>query len=243
MGLAQAKVKQRFGLDPNNKAWTDDSSAIGRKLLEKMGWTEGVGLGTDEKGRVENIKVKVKENFYGIGADAKTTDNWLENTFGFDDLLKGMQAPLSKEASLSDDSTIFIMPESTEQTEPRVLSSRHSHRTKFIRNKQVSNYDVSQVNNILGKKSDGVKQAFLKPAVHPVVSQTLGIADYFAQKMAAKGISLNDGLLITVKETNTAERIIDHVTETEKSKKRSLDIIDPISQKEKKSKSKKSKKN
>lgn len=113
MGLAGPRQKQRITADPRNKNWTEDKGAIGFKMLEKMGWSEGKGLGSDETGRQTNIKVSLKTNNWGIGADAKTSDNWLENTFALDDMFKNMSSD-----------QVFIMPE-PETKEAPVISSRH----------------------------------------------------------------------------------------------------------------------
>ncbi|KAJ3330391.1 PIN2/TERF1-interacting telomerase inhibitor 1, partial [Kappamyces sp. JEL0680] len=117
-----------------------------------MGWQEGKGIGRSEDGRTDNIKVSLKLNNYGIGADAKTSDNWLENAFGFDDMLKGL--------GTDSDSTLFIMPEDTakdsrcdaESGKPQT-NGRHLHRRKFIKNKK--GFSSVQINNILGKTRDG----------------------------------------------------------------------------------------
>lgn len=88
MGLAEQKKKQRIGEDPQNTNWTKDPSRFGFKMLEKMGWTPGKGLGANGKGTLEPVKAAVKKNQYGLGFDAKTSDNWIENTSGFAQLLK-----------------------------------------------------------------------------------------------------------------------------------------------------------
>lgn len=191
MGLAEPKNRQRISVDPQNKKWKDDKSAIGFKLLSKMGWSEGKGLGALETGRQTNIKVSLKENNFGIGADARTSDNWLENTFAFDDLLKNMDK--------QDDTTVFIMPET--EKKDSVISSRHSHRKKFLKNKNVTAYDAHQINNILGKTREGdiqrpddlsiEKQPEQVDALLTLNSE-LGMNAYFKQKMALKGLSLGN---------------------------------------------------
>ncbi|KAJ3308475.1 hypothetical protein HDV04_001205 [Boothiomyces sp. JEL0838] len=188
MGLAGPRQKQRITVDPRNKSWTEDKGAIGFKMLEKMGWSEGKGLGSDETGRQTNIKVSLKTNNWGIGADAKTSDNWLENTFALDDMFKNMSSD-----------QVFIMPE-PETKEAPVISSRHLKRAKFVKNKIVSNFDSGSINNIFGKKRDGEKLVVEKEKeaqdqpLHIVdglqtVSTGTDIKDYFAQKMASKGIN------------------------------------------------------
>jgi Pin2-interacting protein X1 len=191
MGLAGQRQKQRIGDDPRNLKWKKDQEAVGFKMLSKMGWSEGKGLGAEESGMQDYIKVKVKDNNYGIGADARTSDNWLENAFAFDSLLQDLK-----------NDTNVVVPETN--PEPVVMGYRHSHRAKFVRNKVVSNYDNHQINNILGKTRDGQKQHATEDkeesAPIPVqnhivdgvttVTQNLGIQDYFAKKMAERGIKL-----------------------------------------------------
>ncbi|OWK01019.1 PINX1, partial [Cervus elaphus hippelaphus] len=37
-------------------------------MLEKMGWSKGKGLGAQEQGATDHIKVQVKNNHLGLGA-------------------------------------------------------------------------------------------------------------------------------------------------------------------------------
>ncbi|KAI8145286.1 hypothetical protein BJV82DRAFT_511938 [Fennellomyces sp. T-0311] len=92
MGLAGQKVKQRLSEDPNNLAWSNDQSKFGFKMLMKMGWAPGKGLGVNEDGNKEHVKIRLKENTLGLGADKKTTDNWLGNTDAFSQLLADLNS-------------------------------------------------------------------------------------------------------------------------------------------------------
>jgi Pin2-interacting protein X1 len=127
MGLAEPKKRQRIGADPRNKNWKEDDSAIGFKLLSKMGWSEGKGLGATLSGRQTNIKVSLKDDTFGIGADQRTSDNWLENSFGFDDILKRID---------NDDGTTFTMSENSQEANPSEqdanISSRHLYTSTKI---------------------------------------------------------------------------------------------------------------
>lgn len=42
-----------------------DSNKFGQKLLEKMGWTSGKGLGKQENGVTEHVKVSLKTDSKG----------------------------------------------------------------------------------------------------------------------------------------------------------------------------------
>ncbi|OII77417.1 G-patch domain-containing protein [Cryptosporidium andersoni] len=67
----------------SNKQFT---SGIGLSLLQKMGWTEGRGLGKDEVGIVECIQIKKKHDNLGIGAkdiksDVSDWSEWWKETY------------------------------------------------------------------------------------------------------------------------------------------------------------------
>ncbi|KAF0547682.1 G-patch-domain-containing protein [Gigaspora margarita] len=90
MGLAGPKVKQRIPVDPRNQKWSNDKTKYGYKMLSKMGWSPGKGLGLNENGSQDYVKLSHKLDNLGVGASKKTIDNWLDNSNAFDDLLKGL---------------------------------------------------------------------------------------------------------------------------------------------------------
>lgn len=61
-------------------------------MLQKMGWSEGSGLGTNGEGIVDHVKVHLKADTMGIGADKRNVDNWLDNSSAFDALLQNLNA-------------------------------------------------------------------------------------------------------------------------------------------------------
>lgn len=44
---------------------------VGRKMLEKMGWKEGQGLGREGEGRLEPVTVEVRDSLRGLGSGVK----------------------------------------------------------------------------------------------------------------------------------------------------------------------------
>ncbi|KAM9901735.1 hypothetical protein OXX79_004363, partial [Metschnikowia pulcherrima] len=68
MGLAGVKVKQRFGLDPRNTSWSNNTERFGHQYLEKLGWNPGKGLGLVEHATTSHVKVSIKTDNAGLGS-------------------------------------------------------------------------------------------------------------------------------------------------------------------------------
>ncbi|XP_024898730.1 PIN2/TERF1-interacting telomerase inhibitor 1 isoform X2 [Pteropus alecto] len=85
--LAERRRKQKWAVDPRNTAWSNDDSKFGQRMLEKMGWSKGKGLGAQEQGATDHIKVQVKNNHLGLGATINNEDNWIAHQDDFNHLL------------------------------------------------------------------------------------------------------------------------------------------------------------
>ena len=48
--LAGDRKKQRWSADPRGRKWAEDQNKISNKLMEKMGWKQGEGLGAKGDG-------------------------------------------------------------------------------------------------------------------------------------------------------------------------------------------------
>lgn len=68
MGLAEVKNRQKFGLDPRNTTWSNNTERFGHQYLEKMGWAPGKGLGLVDHATVSHVKVLFKQDNQGLGA-------------------------------------------------------------------------------------------------------------------------------------------------------------------------------
>jgi Pin2-interacting protein X1 len=68
MGLAGERVKQRFGYDPRNTRWANDTDRFGHQYLEKMGWKPGSGLGQVTHAVTTHVRVALKDDTVGLGA-------------------------------------------------------------------------------------------------------------------------------------------------------------------------------
>jgi Pin2-interacting protein X1 len=91
-----------------------------------MGWAPGKGLGANEDGNTEHVKVRLKDNNFGIGANKKNMDNWLDNTDAFSRLLADLNERVGSEQS----SPVPESPESKKEESDESDSDSTSKKSK-----------------------------------------------------------------------------------------------------------------
>ncbi|KAM6906133.1 PIN2/TERF1-interacting telomerase inhibitor 1 [Lycodopsis pacificus] len=206
--LAEPRRKQKWSVDPRNSAWSKDDSKFGQKLMERMGWSKGKGLGRSEQGSTDNIKVKVKNNNYGLGTSASSEDNWIAHQDDFNELLAqlnnchGQNSSAAKEPPPPEEPKGFSLEEKSKTSKKRV------HYMKFTKGKDLSSRSETDLNCIFGKRggrpanqqeqesnssdSQGEPGETYTPAAFELdtesitntVKSTLTMQEYFAQRMA-----------------------------------------------------------
>lgn len=155
-----------------------DTSSFGRKMLEKMGWKTGQGLGLKNDGTTSHVKISIKDDNLGIGATIKDSESgWLNNSKSYQEVLdrltkssevenaiaesksdrdekkskkskKEKKKKLKVEKSKKGKSSKSKSDSEICDHKPTVLKS--AHRAKFIRNKAVSSYSEAHLKEILG---------------------------------------------------------------------------------------------
>ncbi|XP_056621105.1 PIN2/TERF1-interacting telomerase inhibitor 1 [Triplophysa dalaica] len=202
--LAEPRRKQKWSVDPRNSAWSNDESKFGQKMLERMGWSKGKGLGKSQQGSTEHIKVKVKNNTQGLGTSISNEDNWIAHQDDFDQLLADLNSchgQNNTEKPTEEQSQNFSLEEKSKTSKKRV------HYMKFTKGKDLSNRSETDLACIFGKRSK--RKANVKDegssgpdsqeerenendtennpnleAQENTVTSTLTMQEYFAQRMA-----------------------------------------------------------
>lgn len=90
-------------LDTQNKQWAEDKTKFGYRMLEKMGWKDGKGLGLNENGATEHIRVRKKLSASGVGATTAAREQWkvpAELASGLDDVLSRLSSAANVGASV-----------------------------------------------------------------------------------------------------------------------------------------------
>ncbi|XP_012255410.2 uncharacterized protein LOC105685667 [Athalia rosae] len=191
--LAEPRSKQKWILNPRGNQWSEDSCKFGQKMLEKMGWTNGKGLGANEQGMTEHIKVNFKNNQSGIGFK-DSGEHWTQQQADFNDFLSQLQKQNSNsychlQAKIED-----IEPEA-ESLELKSKQSRaRLHYQKFIQGKDVKKYSSKDLANIFGQKEliDANKASTVVELVNEINPEPTGSEDRTAGVLTIKGGNIDD---------------------------------------------------
>ncbi|XP_008335597.2 PIN2/TERF1-interacting telomerase inhibitor 1 [Cynoglossus semilaevis] len=204
--LAEPRRKQKWSVDPRNSAWSNDDSRFGQKMLERMGWSKGKGLGRSEQGATDHVKVRVKNDSYGLGANASYEDNWIAHQDDFNELLAQLnnchgQNNSSSSDPVPDEQKGFSLEAKSKTSKKRV------HYMKFTKGKDLSSRSETDLNCIFGKRSRPSKEPEQESnssdsqgeteepstsataeldteSITKTVTSTLSMQEYFAQRMA-----------------------------------------------------------
>ncbi|XP_053692912.1 G patch domain-containing protein 4 [Sabethes cyaneus] len=221
--LCQAKMKPRA--DPVYK----DSANFGVRMLEKLGWSEGKGLGKREDGMAAPILPKIKQDSEGFGYAGEKDDHWTQHDQDFNELLKSLNGEELPVGDVADTVKIKSLEEKSKSSRVRV------HYKKFTRGKDLSRASEKDLANIFGKKSfqevnevlpdnedDSAKSSLVEPEETNILGLTtinasVSVQDYFKNKMQSK----NRKSCSTVEETpNLPKDCEDVACESAKQKKK-----------------------
>jgi len=191
VSLAEPRRRQKWTLNPRGNLWANDESKFGQKLMEKMGWEKGRGLGANQDGMVDHITLKHKDNTKGVGFQGHD-DTWLAHQDDFQNVLAALNVEHGDAGKNMDEAE-----KKATLSEISKKSKRRVHYQKFVKGKDSSNYSADDLGCILGTKSDKLKSKSepSSPQVETEVDmpeerdknfvQRGSYTDYFAAKMAA----------------------------------------------------------
>lgn len=176
-------------------------------MLEKMGWSKGKGLGAQEQGNTEHIKVQVKNNTLGLGATINYEDSWIAHQDDFNQLLAELNdchGQGETESSVNNQKTTFSLEEKSKSSKKRV------HYVKFAKGKDLSSRSEDDLSCIFGKRQKSMKTQeditdpesqeekkknrwLAEPADgYNTVNSVLTVQEYFAKRMEKLKRSQNE---------------------------------------------------
>ncbi|XP_012378992.1 PIN2/TERF1-interacting telomerase inhibitor 1 [Dasypus novemcinctus] len=186
--LAERRRKQKWAVDPRNTAWSNDDSKFGQRMLEKMGWSKGKGLGAQEQGATDHIKVQVKNNHLGLGATINNEDNWIAHQDDFNQLLADLNTCHGQETADSSDNR---EKKSFSLEKKSKISKNRVHYMKFTKGKDLSSRSKMDLDCIFGKRpskktpEDGPGRTTPdENEASTTTTSAFTIQEYFAKRMA-----------------------------------------------------------
>ncbi|KHN84870.1 Lamin-1 [Toxocara canis] len=185
--LAGPRRKQRISVDPQNLQWRNDEAKFGRKMLERMGWRNGRGLGKREQGTKGNLKLNANYSGKGLGSKNSCDDTWVAHHDDFANLL----ALLNKKRDGTNENTLQEAKVIAEKSKKSRLRIRYK---RFMRGSDLSEYTEEDKFAVLGMKrrnnvEEDVNNESLTDGKSPrldegnVIHSALSVNEYFAEKM------------------------------------------------------------
>ncbi|GFW83317.1 hypothetical protein TNCV_2544171, partial [Trichonephila clavipes] len=186
-----------FDYNPRGNLWMNDESRFGHKLLSKMGWSQGKGLGKNESGITEALNIGRKVERKGVG--------WKEkfgiDTHDFDSVLENLNKKFQKsngDEVKSDDNLISIEKRS-HQFKNRL------HYKKFLKMKDVSHYSDKDMDGIFISQTLKSKAKSIPEETSTNFKSELCMTDYFANKLKNKLGKLSEANISSNKEPKCIE--------------------------------------
>ncbi|XP_050400392.1 PIN2/TERF1-interacting telomerase inhibitor 1 [Patella vulgata] len=169
--LAEPRRKQKYSVNPRGTDWSKDDNKFGQKLLEKMGWNKGKGLGANEDGRTDHVGIKFKADNKGVGCSNKYVDNWIEHQDDFNDLLQCLNqnhdTSTGNQEDEPDQHSVASLENKSKKSRSRV------HYMKFTKGKDLSSRSKEDLACIFGERKHKKKdrKTVEEEVIHEVVQE------------------------------------------------------------------------
>ncbi|CAI8036227.1 PIN2/TERF1-interacting telomerase inhibitor 1 [Geodia barretti] len=142
--LAEKKYKQKWSEDPRNSRWSEDRSRFGYRMLERMGWSEGKGLGKDLAGKTEHVKVSKRSDTSGVGYVRGRDEEWIEHQESFDQLLASLNAKKDNDVGSENQGAKSLVTSA--------INSGRALYKKALRSKDLSSASSKDLDCVFGRR-------------------------------------------------------------------------------------------
>ncbi|XP_017123565.1 PIN2/TERF1-interacting telomerase inhibitor 1 isoform X2 [Drosophila elegans] len=211
--LAEPRRRKRYNLCPRGKALYEDENRFGTKMLEKMGWTKGNGLGANQDGEKDFVRIRFKNDAEGLGFEARD-DQWTTHEEGFNGLLKSLNGDENEANGKESEPEEEVRPmgfgfkaEEPEEPTKKTLKEKISgvsleerskqsrarvHYKKFTRGKDLSQYSEKDLANIFGKKATDDIDVPVPVEVEEPKEEKLVDPNFAGVQTVSTGLSVSD---------------------------------------------------
>lgn len=148
-------------MDTQNKAWAEDKNKFGYKMLQKMGWSEGKGLGKNEDGATSHVRVKRRRTASGLGrnasnlaihANAAITDSFNEvlSRLNSGGVVEPKKVCDESESECEIEGGEATVPNAEKSPAPKLRAKANNYFARRKRSKDVSTFSAAQMREIFG---------------------------------------------------------------------------------------------
>ena len=176
--LAETRRKNKWSFNPRGLKNGGETEKFGKSLLEKLGWTEGQGLGKSNQGRLDPVSVKVKNDAKGVGYQGRA-EAVLAHQDDFEALLGDLAAshensvPVSPE--LSGDEMVTKHTNKQDEEDESLKHGKEHKRNRQRYHKARSAKDTSRYSS---KDLEGIVGSAAKKYQEPEVIENLQQSDH-----------------------------------------------------------------
>jgi len=148
MALAEPRRREKWGANVRGMSWSNDQDKLGLKMMQKLGYESGKGLGKNKDGMITPLTARQKMDSKGIGFNGHD-DTWLAHQDDFQALLASLNVEHGNAEAQE------AGKKSLEKLSKK--SKKRVHYQKFTRGKDLANYSKDDLGCILGTKSEKLK--------------------------------------------------------------------------------------
>merc|ERR1712018_74756 len=148
--LAEPRRRQKWSLNPRGNLRSKDEDKVGKKLMEKMGWKSGDGLGAQNQGIVDPITLKANQDQKGVGHRGGDHDVWLNHKDNFDDVLASLNSAHASAANSDEEKDQESKNSQMSLRDASKKAKKRVHYEKFTKGKDLSRYSENDLSCILG---------------------------------------------------------------------------------------------
>lgn len=136
---------EKWSEDPRNTQWSNDTKKFGYRMLQRMGWEKGRGLGALEDGTTEHVRVSMRKDNSGLGSKKGRDDGWIEHQDAFEDILTQLNKQQGSATGGGDRPQARALVDTA-------TSCRRLVYSKFLRSKDLSTASPRDLDCVLGRK-------------------------------------------------------------------------------------------
>jgi len=148
--------------ETRNSQWANDPNSFGRKMLSKLGWKEGSGLGKNQQGSSTHLRAVKRSESLGIGAesDAFGDKGWQDTNAGFHGVLANLKREYSSGIQDDNDEDVDEATKKKRRKEEKKRKKKIEKRRakqQLLKNSESGNSSSGSGSDTNNNKKEGIR--------------------------------------------------------------------------------------